>query len=149
MLPYDHGVLAAIQQLTPGNVTNNGYKPQWPFGHGLSYTNFEYGDLALSGKTLKHGETLEVTVEVRNSGQSGGHHAVDLYVSDLYASISPAARKLRGFEKIYLEAGQSTTVTFKLDGDDLSFVNAALERVTEPGEFRVQVGDLTATFEYQ
>ncbi len=86
---------------------------------------------------------------VSNSGKRGGHHAVDLYVSDLYASLSPAVRKLQGFKKIYLEAGDSVAVSFELEEDDLSFVNADLQRIVEPGEFRVQVGELMASFRYE
>ena len=148
-LPYDHGVLASVQQLVPGNLTYEGYKPQWPFGHGLSYTKIEYENLELSDKTLAAGEELEVSVRVRNTGQRDGAHIVELYISDLYASLSPAARKLRAFEKVYLEAGKATTVRFKLGEDDLSFVNLDLQRVTEPGDFTVRVGPLTATFRYE
>lgn len=149
ILPYDHGVLAEIQQLTPGNITYDGYKPQWPFGHGLSYTTFEYSDLQLSRDVVGQGEKLQVSLVVSNTGDRGGHHAIDLYLSDLYASLSPAVRKLKGFRKIYLEPGQSTAVTFELNETDLSFVNAQLNRVVEPGEFSVQVGDLVGTFRYQ
>lgn len=149
ILPYDHGVLASIQQLTPGVITHEGYKPQWPFGHGLSYTTFEYRDLALSRKVVGPGDTLVVSSTVSNTGPRGGQHTVDLFVSDLYASLSPAARRLRGFEKIYLEPGQSKTVTFELESNDLSFVNTDLQRVVEPGEFRVQVGDLAETFRFE
>ena len=149
ILPYDHGVLAEIQQLTPGKLTYSGYKPQWPFGHGLSYTTFEYSELKLSQAAISNDEVLEVSVLVSNSGDRGGHHVVELYLSDLYASISPAVRKLRGFRKIYLDAGASTMVRFELNKDDLSFVNHELDRVTEPGEFKVQAGELSLNFEYQ
>jgi len=148
-LPYDHGVLASVQQLVPGNLTYEGYKPQWPFGHGLSYTTFEYESLELSGKTLAAGGELEVSVRVRNTGQRAGEHVVEMYVSDLFASLSPAARKLRAFEKVSLEAGKAATVRFTLDQDDLSFVNLDLQRVTEPGDFTVRVGPLNATFRYE
>ena len=149
ILPYDHGVLAEIQQLTPGKITRNGYKPQWPFGFGLSYTRFEYNDLELDRDIFGAGETMAVSVRVSNNGKRGGHHAVDLFLSDLYASLSPAIRKLKATAKIYLEAGESQTVTFQLDEASLSFINTNLERVVEPGEFRVQAGDLSATFRYQ
>lgn len=149
ILPYDHGVLAAIQQLTPGKITRGGYKPQWPFGHGLSYSTFEYGSLELSKEMLSAGEVQTVSLQVRNTGERGGYHTVELYVSDLYASLSPAVRKLRGLNKVYLEAGESTSVSFEIDEPALSFINIGLQRVVEPGEFRIQVGDQVATFRYQ
>jgi beta-glucosidase len=148
-LPYDHGVLADIQQLIPSVITHGGYKPQWPFGHGLSYTSFEHSDLKLSTKNLSGDETLKVSLRVTNTGDVDGHHAIDLFVSDLFASLSPAARKLKRFSKVFIESGKSTTVKFELNQDDLSFVNAKLQRVVEPGEFRVSVGELSETFRYQ
>lgn len=148
-LPYDHGVLASVQQLTPGNVTYGGYKPQWPFGHGLSYTTFEYENLALSRDSMGAGETVEVSVTVRNTGARAGGHTVDVFVSDLYASLSPAARKLRAFGTVDLEPGESERLTFRLGQDDLSFVNANLERVVEPGEFKITVGELNASLRYE
>ena len=149
IMPYDHGVLAKIQQLKPSVITYDGYKPQWPFGHGLSYTTFEYGELTLDRETLSGAETLTVSVTVTNTGQRAGKHAVDLFVSDLYASLSPAERKLRAFDKVFLEPGETTTVTFELNREDLAFVNLDLERVVEPGEFRVTVGDLSQNFRYE
>jgi len=142
--PYDRRVLADIQQLTPGKITRGGYKPAWPFGHGLSYTEFELANLRLDRDVLVRGEQVTATVQVTNSGDRAGDKIIDLYVSDSYASLTPAARKLRGFARVSLEPGESRAVSFSLTDDDLSFVNAALERVTEPGEFRVTVGDLTA-----
>jgi beta-glucosidase len=142
--PYDRRVLADIQQLTPGKVTRGGYKPAWPFGHGLSYTDFELANLRLDRDVLVRGEQVTATVQVTNSGERAGDKLIDLFVSDSYASLSPAARKLKRFARVSLQPGESREVSFNLTADDLSFVNAALERVTEPGEFRVTVGDLTA-----
>jgi beta-glucosidase len=149
IMPYDHGVLAEVQQLRPAVITRGGYKPQWPFGHGLSYTTFEYTDLQLDRETMLDGESLKVSVTVTNTGQRAGHKAVDLFVSDLYASLSPAVKKLKRFTKVYLQAGQSKTVGFELHKDDLSFANLDLQRVVEPGEFRVSVGGLSETFTYK
>jgi len=149
ILPYDHGVLAEIQQLKPSVITYNGYKPQWPFGFGLSYTTFEYSDLQLSKSMVGENDQLEVSVLVKNTGDRAGHHAIDLYVSDLYASLSPAVRKLRRFTKVHLEAGSSKTIKFALNREDLEFVNADLQRVVEPGEFTVSIGDLSETFRFQ
>ena len=149
IMPYDHGVLAEVQQLRPAVITRGGYKPQWPFGHGLSYTTFEFTNLQLDRETMLNGDSLRVSVTVTNTGQRAGHKAVDLYVSDLYASLSPAAKKLKRFGKVHLEAGQSETIGFELHEDDLSFVNLDLQRVVEPGEFRVSVGELSQTFTYR
>jgi beta-glucosidase len=149
ILPYDHGVLAAIQQLTPGRITYDGYKPQWPFGFGLSYTEFSYGEPRLSSTTMRAGEAVEVSIEVRNTGDRAGDHIVELYVSDRFASLSPAVRKLRDFTRIHLEAGAAQTVSFRLDERDLEFVNSDLKRVVEPGEFKLSIADQEATFSYE
>ena len=146
--PYDRRVLADVQQLRPGKVTRGGYKPAWPFGHGLSYTDFEIANLRLDRNVIRRGENVTATVRVTNSGDKAGDKIVDLYVSDLYASLSPSARKLRAFARVSLQPGESTDVRFSLGVDDLSFVNAALDRVTEPGDFRVTVGDLTTELKF-
>lgn len=149
IMPYDHGVLAEIQQLRPAVITRGGYKPQWPFGHGLSYTSFQYTNLDLDRDVLSGDETLKVSVTVKNTGERDGRHSVDLFVSDMYASLSPAARKLRAFDKVLVKAGQTETVTFELTRNDLEFVNLDLERVVEPGEFKVSAGGLAKTFNYE
>jgi beta-glucosidase len=146
--PYDRRVLANLQELTPGQLTRAGYKPAWPFGHGLSYTDFEFSDLRLDKEALAQGETLSVSVTVKNTGRRAGDKIVDLFVSDLYASLSPAFMKLRGFERVSLAPGDSEEVRFTLTADDLGFVNEELQRVTEPGEFRVTVGGMTADFDF-
>jgi beta-glucosidase len=147
--PYDRRVLANVQQLLPGTVTYGGYKPQWPFGHGLSYTSFAISDLGIDKETVGQGDTLEVTVTVTNTGDRDGHKVIDLYVSDIYASLSPAEQKLRRTTKIHLRSKESREVRFTLDASDLSFVNAELQRVVEPGEFRVTVGSESVGFEYR
>ncbi|PTQ94876.1 beta-glucosidase [Mucilaginibacter yixingensis] len=120
------------------------YNPQFKFGDGLSYTTFKYSNLKLSSPTLSAGQTLTVTVDVTNTGQREGKEAVLLFSSDLVASITPDVKRLRGFDKIDLQPGQTKTVTFKLTPNDLAFVNADLKTVTEPGEFKIMAGDQTA-----
>ncbi|MFD2163042.1 glycoside hydrolase family 3 N-terminal domain-containing protein [Paradesertivirga mongoliensis] len=128
---------------------DNSYNPQWEFGYGLSYTTFKYSNLKLSSKVLTEGQPITVSVDITNTGNQMGKESVLLFVSDLVASITPEAKRLRAFEKISLEPGKTQTVTFKITGEQLSFVDATLKRVTEPGEFVVTVGDQKATFNYR
>jgi beta-glucosidase len=125
------------------------YNPQFKFGDGLSYTTFKYGDLKLSSNTLSPGKALTVTVNVTNSGSREGMESVLLYTSDLVASITPDVKRLRGFEKISLKPGETKAVTFTIKPNDIGFINADNIKVTEPGDFKVQVGNQTAKFTYQ
>lgn len=126
-----------------------GYNPQWEFGYGLSYTQFTYSNLKLSGAVMSAGKAITVTVDVTNSGKVAGKEAVLLYVSDEVASITPEVKRLRGFEKVALKAGEKKTVTFVIDKERLSFINGDLKRVTEAGDFTVSVGGLKAGFRYE
>ncbi|MDX1617919.1 MAG: glycoside hydrolase family 3 C-terminal domain-containing protein, partial [Balneolaceae bacterium] len=126
-----------------------GFNPQWVFGYGLSYTTFEYSDLEVSSKSFGPNDRLEISVTVGNTGDRSGKETVQLYVSDLVASVTPPVRRLRGFEKIALRPGQSRTVTFSVAPEDLAFVNSEHERVTEPGEFTIAIGGLEATVTYR
>lgn len=126
-----------------------GYDPLFPFGWGLSYTDFDYGDLQLSAGKLNASGKLTVSVIVKNTGNRDGKHTVELYTRQHYASITPSMRRLRAFKKIFLKAGESQTVSFTLDKNDLAIVNAQLHTVTEPGDFDVMIGDKKAGFSYQ
>jgi len=126
-----------------------GYNPQWEFGYGLSYTQFTYANLKLSNTTLTNAKAINVTVDVTNAGKVTGKETVLLYVSDEVASITPEVKRLRAFEKIELQPGQTKTVTFTIDKDRLSFINTQLQRVTEPGDFSISVGGLKAAFKYE
>ena len=117
---------------------------QWPFGHGLSYTQFAYSDLAVEGGSFKAGDVLKVSVKVTNTGDRAGKEAVLLYSSDLVASIIPDVKRLRGFEKIALEPGASQVVCFELPAEELAFVGADGKWRLEKGEFRLAVGGLSA-----
>jgi beta-glucosidase len=123
------------------------FTPQFEFGRGLSYTTFAYSDLRLGQKTITATADLSVSVTVTNSGRRAGKEVVQLYVSDLVASLSPAGKRLKRFAKVYLEPGQSRTLTFKLHTDDLSFIGANNKPVVEPGEFEVTVAGLKDRFE--
>lgn len=125
-----------------------GYDPQWEFGFGLSYTTFKYDNLKLSSNNLNANGSITVTVDVTNTGKIMGKESVLLYVSDLVASITPEAKRLRAFDKVEIEPGQTKKVTFILSKENISFINIDLKRVVEPGEFKISVGGLEASFSY-
>jgi beta-glucosidase len=125
------------------------YNPQYVFGHGLSYTTFKYDQLKLSSNTLKKGESLNITVNVSNTGKVDGKETVLLFTSDLVATlITPDVKRLRGFEKIELKAGETKTVTFKINAADIGFINTENKLVTEAGEFTLQIADQKVNFNY-
>jgi beta-glucosidase len=116
---------------------------QWPFGYGLSYTSFEYSDLHLaSPASFKAGDDIEVSVKVTNTGNRAGKEAVLLYSSDLVASLIPDVKRLRGFEKIELQPGESKVVSFVLPAKELAFVGADGRWRLEKGDFRLACGGL-------
>jgi len=115
-------------------------EPLYPFGYGLSYSTFKYGDVALSSPTLKKDGSIEVTTSVSNAGSRDGVETVQLYVRDMVGSITRPAKELKGFKQVALKAGESKTVTFKLTSDDLRFYNSDLKFQAEPGDFKVFVG---------
>jgi beta-glucosidase len=141
LLTYDHKAFE-----TEG-FDNAGFTPQFEFGSGLSYTTFTYSDLRLNKKTIAGNEDISVSVTVKNSGKRAGKEVVQLYLSDLVASLSPPGIRLKRFAKVYLEPGQTRTLTFKLRPDDLSFIDTNNKRVVEPGEFEVAIAGLKDRFE--
>lgn len=145
---YDRKPTEEVREVFNDNI-KTGYDPLYPFGHGLSYTTFEYSDLQLSSPALSGNGTLTVTVTVRNSGTRAGKHTVELYTRDMYASITPSMKRLRAFQKISLQPGESRQLRFSLTRNDLAFVNAKLKTVTEPGEFEVMIGNRKAKFNYK
>jgi beta-glucosidase len=116
-------------------------EPRFAFGHGLSYTRFEYGELRLGRERVGADDELEVSVEVTNAGKRAGSEVVQLYLCDLECSLARPDQELRGFEKVVLEPGETKTARFTLDRRALSFYDPAQEGwVAEPGEFEVRVG---------
>lgn len=145
---YDRKPTEEVREVFNDNV-GTGYDPLFAFGHGLSYTSFEYRDIILSKNTLSGNEKLSVSITVKNTGSRAGKHTVELYTRDLFASITPSMRRLRAFDKISLQPGEAKTVSFSITKDDLAFVNDKLKTVTEPGEFEIMIGDKKAKFLYQ
>jgi beta-glucosidase len=115
-------------------------EPLYPFGYGLSYTNFKYSDITLSNTSLKPGGKLEVKVTVSNTGDYDGNETVQLYIRDMVGSITRPVKELKGFQKIFLKKGESRQVVFELTDEDLKFYNSDLKFVAEPGDFKVFVG---------
>lgn len=113
---------------------------QWPFGHGLSYTTFEYSNMAVSAENFASGDVLKVTVDVTNTGEVAGKESVLLFSSDLYASSTPDVRRLRAFDKVLLQPGETKTVTFQLPATDLAFVNYYGQWTLEKGDFILSCG---------
>ena len=112
----------------------------YPFGYGLSYTTFEYGPVALSAAEVAEGGSVTAEVTVKNTGAVAGKEVVQMYIQDVVGSTTRPVRELKGFEKIYLEPGESKTVTFEITPELMSHYNSDLEFVAEPGEFIVSVG---------
>ncbi|MBI9051676.1 MAG: glycoside hydrolase family 3 C-terminal domain-containing protein [Anaerolineaceae bacterium] len=115
-------------------------EPLFPFGHGLSYTQYTYSNPRLSADTLKSGQSVDVLVDVENSGQRAGVEIVQVYVSDLVTSATWVNKALKGFARVALQPGEKKTVTVNLPWESFRIVNAQGEIVVEPGEFEIQVG---------
>lgn len=115
-------------------------QPLFPFGYGLSYTSFEYSDLAFQKNPIGREETVAVTCSVKNTGQVAGDEVVQLYIRDELASVSQPVKELKGFQRIALGAGEQRSITFELGPAELSMLNKEMQRVVEPGTFRVMIG---------
>ena len=114
--------------------------PLYPFGYGLSYTDFVYGDLQLSSETLPKNGNLTASVTVTNKGNHDGYETVQIYLRDIYAEVARPVKELKGFDRIFLKKGESREVKFVLTEDDLKFYNSGLQYIYEPGEFDVMIG---------
>lgn len=121
---------------------NLGYDvtPLFAFGHGLSYTTFQYSAPRLSSSTMKTNGKVTVSVDVKNTGSRKGAEVVQLYIRDEYASVTRPVKELRGFKKIWLDPGQSQTVSFTIDAQALSFYDVNMKWVVEPGDFAIMTG---------
>ena len=141
---YDEGIYVGYRWYDSKEVP-----VQFPFGHGLSYTSFEYSNAKAAKPYMKADGTLKVSVDVANTGDCDGAEIVQLYIADTEASIDRPSKELKGFEKVYLKAGEKKTVTFEVDVEDLSWFDAENHKwVAEPGEFHAlfarSAGDIKA-----
>lgn len=114
--------------------------PLYPFGYGLSYTTYQYGELKLDSKTMSPDGQITVTIPVTNTGNRDGIEVVQLYIRDVVGSIARPVKELKGFQRLSLKAGETATATFTIDASKLKFYNYDLKEVVEPGEFDVMVG---------
>ena len=127
--------------------------PLFPFGHGLSYTRFEYSNLTVSPKRIAPDGKVEISLDVKSVGDREGDEVVQLYLRDLVGSVTRPVKELKGFQRITLKSGEKTTVKFVVSPEQLAFVNRGMKMVVEPGTFRVMVGSssedikLTGSFE--
>ncbi len=134
--PFNHEPFAKFKS----NYLDVENEPLYPFGFGLSYTQFSYSDLSLSSNSMRAGEKITATITVTNSGNYDGEETVQLYIRDMVGSVTRPVKELKSFQKIFLKKGESKTVSFTISNEDLKFYNADLKWVSEPGEFEVMVG---------
>lgn len=115
-------------------------RPLFAFGHGLSYTTFAYSRLRTSAAKIGRGDTLSISADIRNTGNRTGEEVVQLYIEDVISSVATPVKELRGFVRVRLDPGETTTVRFDLTPDDLALYDRDLRKVVEPGEFRIFIG---------
>jgi beta-glucosidase len=130
-------------QTSIGNTSHYldvGFEPLYPFGYGLSYTEFEYSDLDISANELKKGETLDIKVTLSNTGNYEAEEVAQLYIRDLVASITRPVKELKDFKRIRLKPGESRVLNFKLSADQLGFYDQDGNYIIEPGEFTLWIG---------
>ena len=140
---YDYKVSEETDTMQGAYDYNAVVSVQWPFGFGLSYTTFEYSNFQCSAQEFGADTDLVFTVDVTNTGKVAGKEVVMLYSRDMVASMVPENRRLRAFDKVEIQPGETVTVTLKIKGSDLAFVNNEGEWTLEPGDFRMQTGDKT------
>lgn len=114
--------------------------PLYPFGFGLSYTDFSFSPVKLDKSSMKSGQTIKATVEVKNTGNFDGQEVVQLYLQDIYGSVTHPVKELKGFQKIFLKKGESKQITFTIDTEMLKFYNTDLKFAAESGDFNVFTG---------
>jgi beta-glucosidase len=146
LVTYDHKPSEEQSKMQGVYDYESDFAVQYPFGFGLSYTSFQYSDLQVSKSAIAANEKITVSVTVKNTGTRDGKEVVQLFIADQYASITPDMKRLRGFEKINLKAGESQKVTFTIAPRDIAFVAKDLRWTVEKGDYEVSVGTLKAKF---
>ena len=149
MLTYDHKYLDEVVEKVNPQRYGEEFNPQFEFGHGLSYTTFNYSDIKFSSDTLKGNGSLSVKVKIANTGKLAGQETIEIYSSDLIASITPSVKRLRKFQKVAIEPGQKKEIEFTLNAKDLSFIGKDLKWITEPGEFDIWIGKIKKRIFYK
>lgn len=142
---YDFKKSEEVGTMTGAYDYNAKITQQWGFGQGLSYTTYQYSNLKVDKATFDHDDVIRVSVEVKNTGKVAGKESVLLFSSDLMASMVPDGRRLRAFDKVALQPGESKTVTFELKANDLAFVGWDGKWILEEGDFTLMVADQHAT----
>ncbi len=115
-------------------------QPMFPFGFGLSYTSFQYSGLVLPKSTVRINEEVTIRFRIKNSGQHDGEEVVQLYIRDLLSSVAQPVKQLKGFQRVFLRAGEEKELTFTISADMLKILNPQMKWVVEPGEFRIMIG---------
>ena len=141
---YDFKKSEEVETMEGAYDYNAKITQQWGFGQGLSYTSYQYNNLKVDKASFRHNDILRVSVDVKNTGKMAGKESVLLYSSDLIASMVPDGRRLRAFEKVALQPGESKTVTFELRAKDLAFVGYDGKWVLEEGDFKLMVANQSA-----
>ena len=141
---YDYKVSEQQETMLGSYGYNADMVVQWPFGHGLSYTTFEYSDMSVDKTEFKSDDVIKVTVDVKNTGKVAGKESVLLFSSDHYASCVPDNKRLRDFTKVSLAPGETVTVSFELPAKDLAFVNSVGRWTLEEGDFTLSIGGQNA-----
>jgi len=127
------------------NYLDERNEPLFPFGYGLSYTNFEYSNWTISSDTMNFNEKIKVSVDVTNTGTYDGQEVVQLYIRDVVGSVTRPLKELKGFQKIEIKKGEKKTIRFEISVEDLKFYNSDLEFAAEPGDFQVFLGADSST----
>ncbi len=145
LITYDHkGTDKMHSDFSP-----NAFQPLYEFGHGLSYSKFEYSNLQISKKQMTAADDLIISVDVANVGEREGKEVVQLFINDYVASVTPAVKKLRAFKKIELKEGEKKNIEFTIRARDLAFVGQENVWITEPGKFGITIGELTKDFLFE